>query len=112
VSQNDLTCLYSLARMLVFPSLFEGFGIPLVEAMACGCPVVCANATSLPEVVGNAGLLFDPRSAEDMADQIAILFCNADLQAEFSRRGLDRSNQFNWVDTARKTLDVYRKALS
>jgi len=112
VSKNDLACLYSLARMLVFPSLFEGFGIPLVEAMACGCPVVCANATSLPEVVGDAGRLFDPRSAEDMAEQIELVWSNTELQAELRRRGLDRSGRFNWSDTARKTLDVYRKALA
>ncbi len=66
----DLPAIYNLARVMVFPSLFEGFGIPLVEAMACGCPVACSNVTSIPEIVGNAGVVFDPRSAEDIAEKV------------------------------------------
>jgi glycosyltransferase involved in cell wall biosynthesis len=112
VEQQDLPCLYSLATALVFPSLFEGFGIPLVEALACGCPVVCSDATSLPEVAGAAGLLFDPRSVEDMAHKIWSLWSDVELQSELRRRGVERARLFDWQETARQTLEVYRKAVS
>jgi len=110
VAHQDLPCLYTLAEMLVFPSLFEGFGIPLVEAMACGCPVVCSDATSLPEVVGSAGVLFDPRSPEDMAEKIRSVWSSAEKRSELSRQGLERARLFSWEETARKTVDVYHRA--
>lgn len=112
VPRQDLPCLYSLASLLVFPSLFEGFGIPLVEAMACGCPVVCANATSLPEVAGTAGVLFDPRSAEDMAEKIWSVWCSGELRNRLGQQGQERARCFDWEETARKTLAVYRKAVA
>jgi len=111
VAQQDLPCLYNLASMLVFPSLFEGFGIPLVEALACGCPVVCSDATSLPEVVGAAGVLFDPRSAEDMALKIWNVWSDGELQGRLRQRGMERARLFDWEETARKTIAVYRKAI-
>jgi len=111
VAQQDLPCLYNLASMLVFPSLFEGFGIPLVEALACGCPVVCSNAASMPEIIGTAGVLFDPRSAEDMAQKIWSVWSDQELRNRLSKQGLERARSFDWEETARKTLDVYRKAV-
>ncbi|MDD2900151.1 MAG: glycosyltransferase family 1 protein [Desulfuromonadaceae bacterium] len=106
----DLPALYNCARLMVFPSLFEGFGIPLVEAMACGCPVVCAGATSLPEVVGSAGMLFDPRDAEGMAETIWSAWSDEGVLAGMRERGLERVRLFDWDDTARKTIAVYKKA--
>lgn len=105
-----LPALYNLARALVFPSLFEGFGIPLVEAMACGCPVVCSEVTSLPEVAGDAGVMFDPRSPQDMADKIWSVWSDDALRREMRGRGLERAGLFNWDETARKTLEVYQRA--
>lgn len=106
---TDLPVLYNLARMLVFPSLFEGFGIPLVEAMACGCPVLCANATSLPEVGGEAVELFDPHSAEELATRICALWNNGERLAEMGHSGLERARLFTWDRTAERTLEVYRR---
>ncbi len=111
IPYEDLPYLYNMARLLVFPSLFEGFGIPLVEAMACGCPIVCSNATSIPEVVGDAGVIFDPFSPEDMAEKIWQLW-NDDVKLQDMRIwGMERAKLFSWDNTARQTIEVYRKAL-
>jgi glycosyltransferase involved in cell wall biosynthesis len=107
---EDIPSLYNLATMMVFPSLFEGFGIPLVEAMACGCPVLCSNTTSIPEVVGKAALLFDPQSAMEMASAILKLWNNLELCSKMSLAGLARAEIFDWRETARQTLAVYEKA--
>lgn len=107
---NELPLLYNLARLLVFPSLFEGFGIPLVEAMACGCPIICAESSSLPEVAGDAGVLFNPRDPEELAGKIWQLWHNdAGLQA-MAERGIQRAKLFTWEETARKTVQVYEAA--
>jgi glycosyltransferase involved in cell wall biosynthesis len=111
LQNEDLPYLYNLARLLVFPSLFEGFGLPLVEAMACGCPVVCSNAASIPEVVGDAGLLFDPNSSEDMADKVWSVWVDDEKREHIKIAGFERVKRFNWETTARKTIDVYRKIL-
>ena len=107
---SDLPLLYNMARLLIFPSLFEGFGIPLVEAMACGCPVVAANCTSIPEVLSDAGHLFDPTSVDDLATTVWSAW-NDDTQLEVMRqKGLKRAELLTWRDTARMTLAVYEKA--
>lgn len=108
---SDLPCIYNLARLLVFPSLFEGFGIPLVEAMACGCPVVAADCTSIPEVLAGAGLLFDPTSVEDIADNLWASW-NDDLKlADMKQKGLIRAERFTWERAVKETVDVYHKAI-
>lgn len=107
----DLPCLYNLARLMVFPSLYEGFGIPLVEAMACGCPVACSNVTSIPEVVGEAALTFDPLSIEDMAEKIWRLWSGETIRQELVFRGLERVKLFSWDTMARQTISVYEKVL-
>ncbi|MEI6704155.1 MAG: glycosyltransferase family 1 protein [Deltaproteobacteria bacterium] len=107
---SELPVLYSCARLMVFPSLFEGFGIPLVEAMACGCPVVCSNTTSLPEVAGNAGLTFDPLDTEAIAAAIWSVWNDGQALAGMRIRGFERATLFNWNDTAAKTIAVYKKA--
>ena len=107
---EDLPYLYNLARVMVFPSLFEGFGIPLVEAMACGCPVACSNVTSIPEVVGNAALTFDPCSIEEITEITWKLWSDESLRQESISRGLTRVKLFNWGNMARRTIKVYEKA--
>lgn len=107
---TDLPYLYNSARLMVFPSLFEGFGIPLVEAMACGCPVVCSSTTSLPEVVGEAGMLFDPLDTGGMAETIWSAWNDGVALARMRERGLERAKLFDWSDTALKTMAVYQKA--
>jgi glycosyltransferase involved in cell wall biosynthesis len=106
---GDLPYLYNCARMMVFPSLFEGFGIPLVEAMACGCPVACSNTTSLPEVAGEAGALFDPCKPDQIAETIWSVWDNEAKQREMRERGRNRTHFFTWDETVRKTIEVYRK---
>lgn len=106
----DLPYLYNCARLMVFPSLFEGFGIPLVEAMACGCPVVCADATSLPEVVGAAGMLFDPLDPGGMAETIWSAWNDEGTLARMRAGGFERAKSFNWDDAALKTMAVYNQA--
>lgn len=108
--KEELRFIYNLARLLVFPSLFEGFGIPVVEAMACGCPVACANMTSLPEIAGDNGFLFDPYSPQDIAEKIWTIWHDSSLREDLRRRGLQRSKDFDWNITARKTAAVYYSA--
>ncbi len=103
----DLPYLYNSARMMVFPSLFEGFGIPLVEAMASGCPVVCADATSLPEVVGDAGVLFNPLDPEEMAETLWTAWSDEEKLAGMRRKGRERAPLFSWDIAALKTMAVY-----
>ena len=110
VSEADLPALYNLATVFAFPSLYEGFGLPPLEAMACGTPVVCANTSSLPEVVGDAALLFDPLDVPAMAATIAQALSDASLRAALRARGLARARLFSWERTARETLAVYREA--
>jgi len=112
VDLSDLPHIYNLARMLVFPSLFEGFGIPVIEAMACGCPVACSNSTSLPEVIGDAGVMFDPCSLDDMAEKIINLWNDDTRQKELVKAGLARASLFHWEKTARQTLDTYHKSVA
>ena len=104
---EDLPLLYNAASLLVFPSLFEGFGIPVVEAMAVGLPVACSNATSLPEVVGDAAILFDPEDPEDMAERVAALLNDEVLKNTLVQKGFARASIFTWEQTALKTKKVY-----
>ena len=108
--QEELSILYNLARVMVFPSLYEGFGIPLVEAMACGCPVVCSNVTSIPEVVGEAAVMFSPDSVEDMAEKIWEVWNDDGKRKSLRGMGFERVKMFSWDETARKTKDIYLKA--
>ena len=105
---EELRLIYNLARLLVFPSLFEGLGIPVLEAMACGCPVACSGTTSLPEIVGDHGFVFDPHSPQDIAEKVWAIWQDSSLREELRRKGLQRSKDFDWSDAARKTAAVYR----
>jgi glycosyltransferase involved in cell wall biosynthesis len=108
--EADLPALYSGALCFVYPSVYEGFGLPPLEAMRCGTAVVAGNRTSLPEVVGDAGLLVNPFDVEEIAAAIARLIDDKDLRATLSERGLARATQFDWRETARLTLEVYNRA--
>jgi glycosyltransferase involved in cell wall biosynthesis len=112
VSEPALVGLYNLADVLVLPSIYEGFGFPILEAMACGTPVIAGNAASLPEVVGDAGLLVDPRRPEDISEATASVLTDASLAAELRHRGLERARQFTWSRTAEKTAAVYRSLVN
>ncbi len=109
VGEEELVALYNGARALVLPSLYEGFGLPPLEAMACGTPVIVSDRASLPEVVGEAGLLVDPESTEALAAAIERLWDSAELRREYRRRGLARAAEFSWEKTASETLKVYRE---
>jgi glycosyltransferase involved in cell wall biosynthesis len=112
VPESDLPALYSAARVFVFPSLFEGFGLPVLEAMACGTAVVCSNATSLPEVAGDAALLVDPLDSDALANAMHRVLTDESLVTTLRTRGLERAGEFTWARTARETLDVYRRLSS
>ena len=109
VSEGDLPALYSGALCFAYPSYFEGFGLPPLEAMSCGAPVLTGNLTSLPEVVGDAGLAADPFDTGALARALARLIDDDALRAELRARGLKRARSFDWRNTARMTLQVYRK---
>lgn len=109
VTDEELACLYRVATLLALPSLYEGFGLPVIEAMASGCPVVVSRHGALPEVVGEAGVLLDTEDEGPWADTLARLASDAEFRAGFARAGRARAEQFSWQDTARKTLDVYRR---
>jgi glycosyltransferase involved in cell wall biosynthesis len=111
VDEPSLCALYSAARVCVCPSMYEGFGFTVLEAMACGTPVVCSSATSLPEVAGEAALFFDPYKPEEMAGQLLRTFSDAALRASLIERGWLNVKRFSWAETARQTLAVYHQAL-
>jgi glycosyltransferase involved in cell wall biosynthesis len=109
VPESDLPALYSGALCFVYPSYFEGFGLPPLEAMKCGAAVIVGNRTSLPEVVGDAALAVDPFDVDAIASAIRKLVNDKSLRRELSVKGLQRANEFNWQETARKTLAVYKE---
>lgn len=109
VDQVDLPVFYNAADAFVYPSLYEGFGLPPLEAMNCGTPVITSNTTSIPEVVGDAGLLINPYDISSLTDSIGKLINNESLRNELSKKGLERSKEFTWRKTAKKTLQAYTK---
>jgi len=112
VDSVDLPDLYSASRAVVFPSLYEGFGLPVLEAMASGAPVACSDRSSLPEVAGDAALLFDPEDDSAMADAMTRLVDDETLVARLHDAGIARSREYSWERTARETLDCIREAAS
>jgi len=110
VPAATLPALYSGALCFVYPSYFEGFGLPPLEAMQCGAPVIVGNKTSLPEVVGNAAVMVDPFSIDDIARGIEQVLGNSELRLQLRTKGFEQAKLFDWRDTAHKTLSVYQQA--
>jgi glycosyltransferase involved in cell wall biosynthesis len=112
VDEGETPALYRLASCFVYPSRYEGFGLPVLEAMACGTPVVAGDAASLPEIVGDAGFLVAPDDARAMAGAILATLNQDDLAAGLRQRGLERAAEFSWARTAAQTREVYEQALA
>ena len=110
--QGDLPLWYNAATMFVYPSRFEGFGLPVLEAMACGAPVITSNVSSLPEVAGEAALLIDPTDVDALSEAMYQLFNKVDLRQEMRQQGLIQKAKFNWQKTALKTVQVYKDVLA
>ncbi|MDT8307317.1 MAG: glycosyltransferase family 1 protein [Anaerolineae bacterium] len=108
VTEADLAALYSAATLFVFPSLYEGFGLPVIEAMASGTPVACSDRSSLPEAAGDAALFFDPEDAGAIAATLRRLLADQTLRAGLRQRGLEQADRFSWTRTAAATLALYR----
>ncbi len=113
IPQNELRLWYNAASLFVYPSYFEGFGLPVLEAMACGTPVVTSTASSLPEITGTNGVacLVNPTDTESLAEAMRQIMSTADLQATMVEQGLARAAEFRWEKTARETVEVYRKVI-
>jgi glycosyltransferase involved in cell wall biosynthesis len=110
VADEDLPALYRAARAFVYPSLFEGFGLPPLEAMACGTPVVTSDISSLPEIAGDAALLIDPNDERALANALIEIMNNDRLRAELREKGIAQARKFTWREAAEKTLRLYREA--
>jgi glycosyltransferase involved in cell wall biosynthesis len=107
-ADETIVHLYQTARMFVFPSMYEGFGLPVLEAMACGCPVACSSAASLPEVGGDAVMYFNPGNADSIAKTIRTLYDDESLREQFAEKGLRRATLFSWRQTAKSIYEVVR----
>ena len=109
VPNDELPLIYNLADCFVYPSLYESFGLAQLEAMACGCPVIGANAGAIPEVTGGAAILFDPHSPQELSQAILKVTCEPEVRRDLVERGLVRAREFTWERTARETLEVFRE---
>lgn len=110
--ENELGYFYQNAELFVFPSLYEGFGIPVLEAMASGCPIILTKQGSFPEIAGEAGIYFDSNSEEDLRDKIQQLLDDKELRADFVKKGLEQVKKYNWKDAAEQCLKIYQEAIS
>lgn len=106
----DIAAIYTLAKLFVFPSLYEGFGMPPLEAMACGCPVITSNVSSLPEVAGNAAMLVDPYSVDEIAKAMDVILSNHYIALDLQEKGFERVKKFNWKDSAKAILEVLKES--
>ncbi len=111
VPLEDLPKFYNLAKFFCFPSFYESFGMPILEAMACGCPVITSNISACPEVAGDAALLVNPYSVEQIAEAMQRLIEDSQLRKELKKKGLKRAKEFTWEKCARKHLSAYKKIL-
>lgn len=112
VSDHVLRHLYCNATAFVYPSLFEGFGLTILEAMASGCPVITSNTSSLPEVAGDAGVLIDPTQSKEIADAMMTLYENEEVHQEFRKKGIQHARSFTWENCAQGVLQVYKEVLA
>jgi glycosyltransferase involved in cell wall biosynthesis len=109
VNEEHLPALYSGATIFVQPSLYEGFGLPIIEAMACGTAVTCSNTSSLPEVAGDAAILFDPKDTKSIADTLGSLLADSNKLSSLREKSIQQASRFSWQKTALNTIDIYRK---
>ena len=109
VNDEDMPFVYNLADLFVYPSLYEGFGLPPLEAMACGCPVITSNTSSIPEVVGDAGVMVDPHDVDELAKAMYEVLTNYDLRESMVKKGLERARKFSWEKCARECLIVVKE---
>jgi glycosyltransferase involved in cell wall biosynthesis len=107
---ETLRCFYQSAAAFVFPSRYEGFGLPPLEAMACGAPVVTSNASSLPEIVGDAAILVNPENVFDIAHGIKDALVDPALRAGLIHRGREQASRYSWARTAKQVLEIYQEA--
>ena len=112
ILHKDLSAVYNLATIFIYPSLRESFGLPIIEAMACGTPVITSNTSSMPEVANNAALLINPLDTEDMAEKIESLSTDNSLLQKMTTRGYERAEEFSWSKTAKDVMSIYNKLLS
>jgi glycosyltransferase involved in cell wall biosynthesis len=110
-NDSELISLYMNAIAFVFPSLYEGFGMPLLEAMSAGCPVICSNSSSFPEVAGDSAVYFDPTNSKSIEETVREVLSSKSLQISLIRKGFNNLNRFSWEKSALETLNVYKKAL-
>ncbi len=110
VSDEELVSLYRMASLTIYPSRYEGFGLPVLEAMASGCPVITSNTTSIPEIAGDAALFVNPESPAEIADTMTAVCQNRELQKTLINKGRKRAEMYRWTTTADKTIDVYFEA--
>lgn len=111
INNDDLVGFYNLATVYIQPSLYEGFGFPILQAFSCGCPVISANAGALPEVVGDAGILFDPTNLNQLVSILTEVLDDKTVRQKLSKLGLERAKNFSWEKTAAETLKVYEKVI-
>jgi glycosyltransferase involved in cell wall biosynthesis len=111
VPSEDLLYLYNAAQLLVHPSFYEGFGLPPLEAMTCGTPIIASNVSALPEVVGDAAILIDPHDVEGLTVAMWRVLTDQDLRASLAAKGLKRAKMFSWQRAAQETLDLYRRVV-
>jgi glycosyltransferase involved in cell wall biosynthesis len=109
VPDEDLPMFYNACQVFAYPSLYEGFGLPPLEAMSCGIPVVTSNLTSIPEVVGDAGILIDPYKEEALGNALLMVLCDPKLQNDLGLKGIERAKNYTWEKTAKETLKVYKE---
>lgn len=109
IDNNVLPVFYNACEAFVYPSLYEGFGLPPLEAMSCGTPVIAANTSSIPEVVGDAGILINPLNMDELINAMEMVLCNETIKTELKDKSIKRASMFSWKNTAEKTLEVYKK---
>jgi len=112
VTDRQLAACYRSSTLFVFPSLYEGFGLPALEAMAQGVPIACSSAGSLPEVCGDAAFYFDPRSVDEMTGAIERLLADTGLRRKLGAAGVERAKDFSWTRTAERTVEIYEQVRS
>jgi len=112
VPDEDLPAVISGADLYVLASLYEGFGLPILEAMSCGTPVVCSNTSSIPELGGQAARYFDPYDTDSMVEELGAVLSDSELRADMRQRGLQQASRFSWTQAADQTYALYQRLLS